>query len=154
MTEEADDAAAIAALGELGLSTYAARTFVGLQKLGVATASEVADVTDVPRSQVYGATEELESVGLVDTHQSSPRRYRAVDVETARDLLYQRLQSRADDALDHLEAVQGQRAHRDDARRPRSRGRRRQQGRHAVLGPVGVRRAARVTRVPATVSVS
>jgi len=115
MTEDADDAAAVAALGELGLSTYAARTFVGLQKLGVATASEVADVTDVPRSQVYGATEELESVGLVDTQRGSPRRYRPVDIEAARDLLYQRLRSRADDALDHLEAVRGQRAHRDDA---------------------------------------
>mgnify|MGYP000256504751 FL=1 len=114
MTEDADDVAAVAALGELGLSTYAARTFVGLQKLGVATASEVADVTDVPRSQVYGATEELESVGLVDSQQGSPRRYRPVDIEAARDLLYQRLRARADDALDHLEAVRGQRAHHDD----------------------------------------
>jgi sugar-specific transcriptional regulator TrmB len=113
MTDDSD-AAAAAALGELGLSTYAARTFVGLQKLGVATASEVADVTEVPRSQVYGATDELEAVGLVDTQQGSPRRYRPVSVDAARDLLYERLRSTADDAADHLEAVRGECEHRDD----------------------------------------
>jgi len=46
---------AVDALKSLGLTTYEARTFVALQKLGAGTASEVADIADVPRSQVYGA---------------------------------------------------------------------------------------------------
>ena len=90
-----DDADAANALTELGLSTYAARTFVGLQKIGVASASQVAGVTEVPRSQVYGATDELEELGLIDVQEGSPTRYRAVPVDEARDLLYDRLQSTA-----------------------------------------------------------
>lgn len=105
-----DDTEAVEALTTLGLSTYAARTFVGLQKLGVASASEVAQVTDVPRSQVYGATDELESLGLVDVQEGSPRRYRPVGVTEARDLLYERLESAGDEAFDYLESVRGQRA--------------------------------------------
>ena len=95
-----DDADAVEALTALGLSTYAARTFVGLQKLGVASASEVAGVTEVPRSQVYGATDELEALGLVDVQEGSPRRYRPVGVEEARELLYERLESTGDEAFE------------------------------------------------------
>ncbi|MFD1526603.1 TrmB family transcriptional regulator, partial [Halolamina salina] len=109
-----DDADAANALTELGLSTYAARTFVGLQKIGVASASEVAQVTDVPRSQVYGATDELEEMGLIDVQEGSPTRYRAVPVDEARELLYDRLRSSADAAFDHLEAVRGQHTSSDD----------------------------------------
>jgi len=109
-----DDADAANALTELGLSTYAARTFVGLQKIGVASASQVAGVTEVPRSQVYGATDELEELGLIDVQEGSPTRYRAVPVDEARELLYDRLQSTADAAFDHLESVRGQHTPSDD----------------------------------------
>ncbi|WP_053948657.1 TrmB family transcriptional regulator [Halolamina sediminis] len=109
-----DDADAANALTELGLSTYAARTFVGLQKIGVASASQVAGVTEVPRSQVYGATDELEELGLIDVQEGSPTRYRAVPVDEAQELLYDRLQSTADAAFDHLESVRGQHASSDD----------------------------------------
>ncbi|QKY19893.1 TrmB family transcriptional regulator [Halolamina sp. CBA1230] len=109
-----DDADAANALTELGLSTYAARTFVGLQKIGVASASEVAQVTEVPRSQVYGATDELEGLGLIDVQEGSPTRYRPVPVDEARELLYDRLKSAAEDAFDHLETVRGQQAPSDD----------------------------------------
>lgn len=104
------DDAAVDALTDLGLSTYAARAFVGLQKLGVSTASEVAGVVDVPRSQVYGAMDELEGLGLVDVQEGSPRRYRPVGVEAARELLYERLKRDADAAFDYLETVRGERA--------------------------------------------
>ncbi|TKX53423.1 TrmB family transcriptional regulator [Halorubrum sp. SP3] len=109
-----NDADAADALTELGLSAYAARTFVGLQKIGVASAGEVAQVTEVPRSQVYGATDELEELGLIDVQDGSPTRYRAVPVDEARDLLYDRLRSTTDEAFDHLETVRGQHAPSDD----------------------------------------
>lgn len=109
-----DDGDAAAALTELGLSTYAARTFVGLQKLGVASASEIAQVADVPRSQVYGAADELEELGLIDVQDGSPTRYRPVDIDEARELLYDRLRSTTEDAFDHLETVRGQQAPTDD----------------------------------------
>lgn len=111
-----DEADAIDALTTLGLSTYGARTFVGLQKLGVASASEVAQVTDVPRSQVYGATEELEQLGLVDVQEGSPKRYRPVEIDDAREILYARLESAGDEAFEYLESVRGQRAGDDEGR--------------------------------------
>jgi sugar-specific transcriptional regulator TrmB len=96
---------AVDALKRLGLTTYEARVFVALQKLGTGTASEVAAITDVPRSQVYGAADGLEDQGLVDVQQSNPTRYRPIDVEEARDRLYRQLRSESDAAFDYLESV-------------------------------------------------
>jgi|APHM01.1.fsa_nt_gi Predicted transcriptional regulators len=109
MTDMTDEDGAIEALTTLGLSAYAAETFVGLQKLGVGSASEVATVTDVPRSQVYGATDELEEFGLVDVHEGSPKRYRPVAVSEARELLFSRLHSTGEGAFEYIESVRGQR---------------------------------------------
>ncbi|MGB9965292.1 TrmB family transcriptional regulator [Halobacterium hubeiense] len=100
-----NDEDAVGALKRLGLSTYEARVFVALQKLGTGSASEVADIADVPRSQVYGAAEDLEGRGLVDVEQSNPTRYRPVDVEEARERLYRQLRSESDAAFDYLESV-------------------------------------------------
>lgn len=103
-----DEDAAVEALDALGLSTYEAKVFIGLQKLGSGTASEVAEVTDVPRSQVYGAADALADYGLVDVQQDTPTRYRPVDVDEARERLTERLESTADRAFDYVEAVRGQ----------------------------------------------
>ncbi|MCG1003532.1 MULTISPECIES: TrmB family transcriptional regulator [Halobacterium] len=100
-----NDEDAVGALKRLGLSTYEARVFVALQKLGAGTASEVADIAEVPRSQVYGAAEDLEGRGLVDVEQSNPTRYRAVGVEEARERLYRQLRSESDAAFDYLDSV-------------------------------------------------
>jgi len=99
---------AVDALKSLGLTTYEARTFVALQKLGAGTASEVADIADVPRSQVYGAAEDLEGRGLVDVEQSNPTRYRPVGIEEARERLYRQLRSESDAAFDYLESVRSE----------------------------------------------
>lgn len=99
---------AVDALKSLGLTTYEARVFVALQKLGAGTASEVADIAEVPRSQVYGAAEDLEERGLVDVEQSNPTRYRPVGVEEARERLYRQLRSESDAAFDYLESVRSE----------------------------------------------
>ncbi|MFC3476764.1 TrmB family transcriptional regulator [Halobacterium litoreum] len=96
---------AVDALKRLGLTTYEARVFVALQKLGTGSASEVADIADVPRSQVYGAADDLEERGLVDVEQSNPTRYRPVDVDEARERLYRQLESESDAAFDYLDSV-------------------------------------------------
>jgi sugar-specific transcriptional regulator TrmB len=106
--ETEDDA--VGALKRLGLSTYEARVFVALQKLEAGSASEVAEVTDVPRSQVYGAAEELESRGLIDVHQGTPTRYRPVDTDEARQRLYQGLRTTGDAAFAYIDAVRGEHA--------------------------------------------
>jgi sugar-specific transcriptional regulator TrmB len=83
-SETPDDprSTAIDALRQLGLSTYAARTYVALVSLGTGTAKDVSEVVDVPRTRVYDATEELAEMGLVDVKQSSPREFWAVSAET------------------------------------------------------------------------
>lgn len=73
---------AIDALRDLGLSTYAARTFVALAALGVGTAKDVSEVSDVPRTRVYDAIDELSDRGLVDVQQASPKEFWAVSAET------------------------------------------------------------------------
>ncbi|WP_321169542.1 TrmB family transcriptional regulator [Halorarum halophilum] len=69
-------------LEAFGLSAYAARTFVALVSLGEGTAQDVSDVSDVPRTRVYDAVEELRSRGLVDVQQSTPKRFWAISAET------------------------------------------------------------------------
>lgn len=73
---------AIDTLTHLGLSTYAARTFVALASLGTGTAKDVSVVADVPRTRVYDAVDELADRGLVDVQQSSPKEFWAVSAET------------------------------------------------------------------------
>lgn len=103
-------AAAIDALGQLGLSKYEAAVFIALQQLETGTASEVDRITDVPRSQVYGAAERLEELGLLDVQQSNPIQYRAIGLETARKRLRARLEEQERRAFDYLQAVRGEHA--------------------------------------------
>lgn len=103
-------AAAIDALGQLGLSKYEAAVFIALQQLETGTASEVDRITDVPRSQVYGAAERLEELGLIGVQQSNPIQYRAIGLETARRRLRARLEEQERRAFDYLQAVRGEHA--------------------------------------------
>lgn len=75
--------AAIEQLQNFGLSTYAAETYVTLYEIGSSTAQQISDNSDVPRTRVYDAIEELEGCGLVDVQQSSPKRFWAVSGGTA-----------------------------------------------------------------------
>ena len=97
---------AVESLERLGLSNYEARVFVALQKLGTGTAREVHRVADIPRSQVYGAADELEARGLVEIQQSTPKRYRPVSLDAARKRLEERLEREQERAFDYLETVQ------------------------------------------------
>lgn len=104
MSESEHDA--VESLEHLGLSNYEARVFVALQKLGTGTAREVHRVADIPRSQVYGAADELEARGLVEIQQSTPKRYRPVSLDAARSHLTRRLEQEQERAFDYLETVQ------------------------------------------------
>ncbi|GAA0657623.1 TrmB family transcriptional regulator [Salarchaeum japonicum] len=107
---------AVDALTRLGLSTYEARVFVALQRLGTGTASDIAEVADVPRSQVYGAAEDLEHAGLLEVQQTTPRRYRPVSLDAARDHLRERFEADRDRAFDYIESVQSELADTDESR--------------------------------------
>ena len=83
-TDPSDDprSAAIEQLEQFGLSAYAARTFVALVSLGTGTAKDVSGVSDVPRTRVYDAIDELHDLGLVDVQQSSPKEFWAISADT------------------------------------------------------------------------
>lgn len=95
------------ALGRFGLSSYEARVFIALEKLGSGTASDVANVTDVPRSQVYGAAESLADRGFVEVQQSTPLRYRPIDPGEAESRMAERVAEEREKAFGYLAEVEG-----------------------------------------------
>jgi sugar-specific transcriptional regulator TrmB len=110
-----DDMGAVDGLARLGLTTYEARVFVALQKLGEGTASEVSEVTDVPRSQVYGAAEGLEDRGLVETQQSTPTVFRPLSLDRARKRLLDQIAETGAETFEYLESVQNSAAEREQS---------------------------------------
>ena len=101
--------AAIEQLERFGLSTYAARTFVALVMLGTGTAKDVSRVSEVPRTRVYDAIEELQGFGLVDVQQASPKEFWAISAETTVGTFEREMDERLSilvTALDELEPVE------------------------------------------------
>lgn len=107
---------AVEALERLGLSTYEAKVFIALQKLGTGTARDVARVTDVPRPQVYGTAERLEELGLVELQRSTPMQYRPVAVEEARSRLRESFESDQEAAFDYIDDVRSEFSDEDEER--------------------------------------
>ena len=107
---------AVEALRELGLSNYEAQVFVALQRLGTGSAQAVSRVSDVPRSQVYGAADDLASRGLVEVVESSPKQYRPVSLAAAREQLREAVERQHQRAFQNLEAVRNEHADRGDER--------------------------------------
>ena len=91
---EDPQSAAVEQLKQFGLSTYAARTFVALATLDSGTAREVSKVSEVPRTRVYDAIDELHDKGLVDIQHARPKRFWAISSETASRTFEHELQQR------------------------------------------------------------
>ncbi|MFC6904889.1 TrmB family transcriptional regulator [Halalkalicoccus tibetensis] len=100
-----DETAAVDALESLGLSNYEAKVFIALQTLGTGTARDVYRVSEIPRSQVYGAAENLAERGLIEVQHSTPMQYRPVSLEEAEGLLAERFEEQRTEAFDYLESV-------------------------------------------------
>jgi sugar-specific transcriptional regulator TrmB len=110
-TTDDPQSVAVRQLEHFGLSNYAARTFVALASLGTGTARDVSKVSEVPRTRVYDAMEELHDRGLVDIQQSSPKEFWAISAETASRSFEHDLQHRVEtllEALNELEPVERQ----------------------------------------------
>lgn len=95
-------------LQQLGLKEYEARCFAGLSRVNSATARQLSDQTEVPRSRVYDAIRVLEVKGLVEIHHSSPQRFRAVPLEEATETIrdeYETLLHRFRDTMEPIGRV-------------------------------------------------
>lgn len=60
------------------LNTYEARVWLALLSKGVATASEIASIADIPRSRTYDVLESLEKKGFVIMKLGKPIKYMAL----------------------------------------------------------------------------
>jgi sugar-specific transcriptional regulator TrmB len=78
---------AIELLQGLGLKEYEAKSFVALTRLPKATAKEISDISEVPRTRVYDAVRVLESKGLVEIQHANPQQFRAVGIDQAAETL-------------------------------------------------------------------
>ena len=73
----------IECLKSLGLTKYEALVYIALLKLVSATASEIHEISGVPRASVYTVIDQLLDKGLVSVSQSAPKRFAAFSPEDA-----------------------------------------------------------------------
>ena len=66
------------ALKNIGLNLYERKIFVALLAKGVATAAEVSEIAEVPRSRSYDVLESLADKGFVVVQPSKPIKYVAL----------------------------------------------------------------------------
>ena len=101
MIENDSSEVAVEGLQQLGLKKYEAEVFVGLSRIGIGTAKDISEVTDVPRTRVYDSIRVLKADGMVEVQHSSPKRFRAVPVDEAT----KTLRNRYDSEIEKIETV-------------------------------------------------
>ncbi|WP_210424138.1 TrmB family transcriptional regulator [Halorussus ruber] len=94
---------AVELLQQLGLKEYEAKCFVALSRVPEATAKEISESSEVPRTRVYDAVRILEAQGLVEVQHGNPQLFRAVPVEEAISTLRDQYESRFDTLKDAIE---------------------------------------------------
>ncbi|ABK15449.1 MULTISPECIES: TrmB family transcriptional regulator [Methanothrix] len=96
---------AIKALRDLGLTEYEARVYTALTRLKAGIASEIHQISGIPRPAVYGALKRLVMRGIVEVQPSKPMRYRVTDPAAALERLKSSFMTDAEVALHALEEV-------------------------------------------------
>ena len=99
-------------LKSLGLTKYEALVYIALLKLVSATASEIHEISDVPRASVYPVIDQLLDKGLVSVSQSAPKRFAAISPEDAISRLMDKIKKDAHFARDSLSQVYKERMNR------------------------------------------
>ncbi|WP_415380422.1 TrmB family transcriptional regulator [Halosimplex sp. TS25] len=97
---------AIELLQGLGLKEYEAKAFVALTRLPQATAKEISDISEVPRTRVYDAVRVLESKGLVEIQHANPQQFRAVGIDEAAETLRVEYEAKTDTLRDRLKEIE------------------------------------------------
>lgn len=68
-------------LEDVGLTQYEAKAYVAVLELGSASATEIADASDVPQARIYDVLRNLEGEGYVETYEQGSLHARARDPE-------------------------------------------------------------------------
>ncbi len=95
------------ALKSIGLNLYERKIFVALLAKGVATAAEVSEIANVPRSRSYDILESLSEKGFVMVQPSKPIKYVALAPKEALERTKLTLKRKHDEMVDRIEKMKG-----------------------------------------------
>jgi HTH-type transcriptional regulator, sugar sensing transcriptional regulator len=98
------------ALKSLGLTKYEALVYIGLLRVSEATATEVHEISGVPRASVYPVLDRLVQRDIVSISHTSPRRFRAFPPKDGINRLMQRIEDQAEYLTDALEEIYTERS--------------------------------------------
>ncbi|MEW6062956.1 MAG: helix-turn-helix domain-containing protein [Nanoarchaeota archaeon] len=88
------------------LNIYEAKIWTALLSKGVATAGELSEISDVPRSRAYDVLESLEKRGFIIMKIGKPIRYLAIKPEEIFRRVRNQLQQRAEEQIKILENIE------------------------------------------------
>jgi len=89
------------------LNIYEARVWAAILSKGVATAGELADMSNVPRSRSYDVLESLEKRGFIIMKLGRPIKYIAVKPEEIVKRVKKCLKDKADEEIKSVDGIQG-----------------------------------------------
>jgi HTH-type transcriptional regulator, sugar sensing transcriptional regulator len=106
MAESPEESLNIAeSLKSLGLTKYEALVYIALLKVAGATATEIHEISGVPRASVYPVLERLTQKNLVSVSNTSPKRFDAIAPEEGISNLLTHIESNADEAKKVLNEI-------------------------------------------------
>ncbi|WP_214041619.1 TrmB family transcriptional regulator [Methanoculleus sp.] len=97
--------ALLESLKSLGLTKYEALVYIGLLRTAGATATEVHEISGVPRASVYPVLDRLVQKELVCVSHTTPKRFDAVPPDQGVENLMRRIESDAESARTALDAL-------------------------------------------------
>ncbi|MDP2798135.1 MAG: helix-turn-helix domain-containing protein [Methanoregula sp.] len=104
-----DIARVIDCLKSLGLTKYEALVYIALLKVVSATASEIHEISTVPRASVYPVLDQLQEKKLISVARSTPKRFAALSPEEGVAIMMSRIECDAADAREILSAIHSER---------------------------------------------
>ena len=99
----------IECLKSLGLTKYEALVYIALLKVVSATASEIHEISTVPRASVYPVLDQLQEKRLISVARSTPKRFAALSPEEGVAIMMSRIDRDAADAREILSAIHRER---------------------------------------------
>ncbi|MDO9325330.1 MAG: helix-turn-helix domain-containing protein [Methanoregula sp.] len=99
----------IECLKSLGLTKYEALVYIALLKVVSATASEIHEISTVPRASVYPVLDQLQEKKLVSVARSTPKRFAALSPDEGVTIMMSRIERDAAEAREILSSIQRER---------------------------------------------
>jgi sugar-specific transcriptional regulator TrmB len=93
------------ALKSIGLNLYERKIFVALLAKGVATAAEVSEIANVPRSRSYDVLESLVEKGFVVFQPTKPIKYMVLSPKDALERMQQNIRKKQDEMIERIERL-------------------------------------------------